>query len=132
MHKIIEFDCLKITISCIIIIKSRFCVFLEVSYFSQFYKLILGKPLINTHTMVGIRCTNVPSFSHMSHFILEPFFSTLRYCNIYSVTHPCLSCKKKSQLTRLETLTRVECLTGILMDICPLMTFFNDMDMIEL
>ena len=70
----------------------------------------------------------------MSFFLFELFFNLkilLTFIFIVTHTHP-----GKKVMTRLETLTYVECLTGfladVLTDVCPSMTFSNGRDLIEL
>ena len=67
-------------------------------------------------TIAGTRRTNVLSFAHMFYFSPKLLFGSkvsLTFTSIVIHTHPV-----KKVTTRLESLTRVGCLTGISTDVC--------------
>ena len=66
----------------------------------------------------------------MSHFVPELFLDPkihLTFTSVVTHAHPI-----KKVITRLETLTRMTCLLGVLMDFCPYVTFSNRTSMTEL
>ena len=80
-------------------------------------------------TKYRIMCSRVfrvcPTFTPELFFVLK---ISLTFTFVVTYAHH----NKKKVTIKLETLICVRCLTGVLIGICPSMTFSNNRDMIEL